>query len=180
MPQSILIPRLHPRESLGPEYLGVHGQIWAAHAAPKVKKTSHACESCRSRRIKVSSKLCPNGRFKLSLLTICKCDGRTPSCSACLHGQRRCEYSDLDRRRKGDKEVELDLLHEKIRSFEAIMACLKHGSNEEIGRLISSIRENAGISESESDKFDVQAIAHQSPEHQSRRRQAPPQSQSKW
>lgn len=57
MPQSTLIPRLHPRESLGPEYLGVHGQLWAGRPvskpSPKVKKISHACETCRSRRIKV-------------------------------------------------------------------------------------------------------------------------------
>jgi hypothetical protein len=53
------------------------------------------------------------------------------------------------------------VLREKIRSLDEIMSCLKHGSNEDIARLISSMRESAETSGSDSEKADWQGFPDQ-------------------
>lgn len=64
------------------------------------------------------------------------------------------------------------MLREKIRGLQEIMSCLKHGSNEDVARLISSMRENGDTSGSDSEKVDWQGVPDQVAQDQTRLEQA--------
>ena len=64
------------------------------------------------------------------------------------------------------------MLREKIRTLDEITSCLKHGSNEDIAKLISTLRESADTSESESEKVDWQGMSDQVVQDQAKLQQA--------